>query len=351
MNLLKQNLSSAVFVASCLLVGVAFLVRSIPVSFPGSSIPQYKLQLIRTPAGEPTIATSLNNAGQVVGYFQCANGTWGAFLWKEGHVSTFGTSGTTHYFPHALNEAGNVIVGHTGKYMDFDRIFVQRVHAGKAASISASSGTCGRIYAINPSGDMAGYKLSDGNKKRRACVWQKGVVTELGTLGGQYSDAYGINDSGSVVGQAEISLGVSHAFEWRNGLMRDLGTLGGDYSCAYGINNKVSIVGCAETQNKGMRAFLYQKSKMTNLGTLGGSGSEARAINDAEQVVGTSMNSQSMFRATLWLNGEIRDLNRLIPPHPGLVLTAARDINNRGQILCEGTLMGKQHVYLLTPVR
>ncbi|HXG23287.1 MAG TPA: hypothetical protein VNJ09_01935 [Chthonomonadales bacterium] len=350
MKLLKQNLSSAAFVTSGLLVGIAFLVRSIPVSFSGRSIPQYKLQLIRTLPGEMSIATSLNNAGHVVGYFQRANGTWGAFLWKEEHVTTFGTSGTRLYIPHALNEDGNIVVGHTGKQRDFDRIFVQRIHAVKAASVPASSAICGRIYAINSSGDMAGYKLSDGSKKRRACVWQKGVVTELGTLGGQYSNAFGINDSGSVVGTAEIRLGVSHAFEWRNGLMRDLGTLGGDYSVAYGINNKGSIVGCVNTQNEGMRAFLYKEGKMTNLGTLGGSASEARAINEAEQIVGTSMNSQLTFCATLWLDGEIRDLNRLIPPTPGLVLTAARDINNRGQILCEGTLMGKQHAYLLTPV-
>ncbi len=37
-------------------------------------------------------------------------------------------------------------------------------------------------------------------------------MTDLGTLGGDYSRAYGINDNGLIVGDSYTSTGYSHAF-------------------------------------------------------------------------------------------------------------------------------------------
>jgi len=47
---------------------------------------------------------------------------------------------------------------------------------------------------------------------------QDGItITDLGTLGGNWSYAFGINDRGQVVGYGQTASGEIHAFMWENG--------------------------------------------------------------------------------------------------------------------------------------
>ena len=107
-------------------------------------------------------------------------------------------------------------------------------------------------------------------------------MTDLGTLGGTYSVATGINNSGQIVGYADTASGQTHAFLYSGGTMTDLGTLpGGTYSFATGINNNGQIVGYSTTASGQTHAFLYSGGQMTDLGTLpGGTNSWATGIND-----------------------------------------------------------------------
>jgi probable HAF family extracellular repeat protein len=110
-------------------------------------------------------------------------------------------------------------------------------------------------------------------------------MIDLGTLGGAYSNAYGINDAGQIVGNAYTASGQNHAFLYSDGNMTDLGTLGGAYSNAYGINDAGQIVGMAYTASGQNHAFLYSDGNMTDLGTLGGANSLAWGINDATHIL------------------------------------------------------------------
>ncbi|GAG24493.1 unnamed protein product, partial [marine sediment metagenome] len=72
------------------------------------------------------------------------------------------------------------------------------------------------------------------------------TVVDLGTLGGTESHAYGINNIGQVVGEAQIVAGPSHAFLWEDGVMTDLGTLGGQGSAARDMNEFGQVAGSAQ---------------------------------------------------------------------------------------------------------
>ena len=45
-------------------------------------------------------------------------------------------------------------------------------------------------------------------------MWQNGVMTDLGTLGGPSAQARGINPQGQIVGSSDTSGGETHATLW-----------------------------------------------------------------------------------------------------------------------------------------
>jgi probable HAF family extracellular repeat protein len=47
-------------------------------------------------------------------------------------------------------------------------------------------------------------------------------MRDLGTLGGSFSVAFGINERGDIVGEAETAAGDIHAFLFRRGTMIDV---------------------------------------------------------------------------------------------------------------------------------
>ena len=134
------------------------------------------------------------------------------------------------------------------------------------------------------------------------------IVTDLGTLGGTFAAAEGLNNSGWVEGLSTLAGDQSqHAFVWRNGVMRDLGTLGGPNSNAYySPNERGEVTGNAETLTLDPLGedtcgygdqlvclpFVWQSGVMTPLPTtLGGSNGYAHGINNRGQIVGSAENA------------------------------------------------------------
>ncbi|WP_169978504.1 DUF3466 family protein [Tautonia rosea] len=262
-----------------------------------------------------------------------------------------------------------------------------------------------RGFAINDSGTVVG---ESSNNTSRAFMFRDGTLSDLGTLGGASAVAHGINAHHQVVGISSTGT-QSNAFLWEDGTMTNLGTLGGNFSRAWAINDGGQVVGVSRvTGNTTSHAFLHDGNSMIDLGSLGGADrfSEALAINASGLIVGRSsldIGGNSVQRATLWdgvgsmidlgtltnpddgnpfrfsrandindlgvvvgtasrfegFSGRafiwdathgIRDLNSLIAPGSGWLLTSAEGINNRGQIVGFGTFEGQTRAFVLTVI-
>lgn len=202
------------------------------------------------------------------------------------------------------------------------------------------------------------------------------TVTDLGTLGGTISVATAINNRGQVVGWSytgatdPVAGNITHAFRTQpnrpiNPATDDLGTLGGFYSWAYGINKWGQVAGSSYTgtccTEHGFRTEPDHpiNPATDDLGTLGGDSSLAFAINDRGQVVGASDNgvatcpsphgpypAQHAFRTTP--NQSINPFTDDLGTYDGC-WSAAFGINNRGEVVGEDQGTDTLHAFRTRP--
>ena len=179
------------------------------------------------------------------------------------------------------------------------------------------------------------------------------MVTDLGTLGGTYSLAGGLSNSGWVEGQSTLPDGNLRAVLWWNDVIMDLRTLGGPNSLAgYRPSESGEAGGYSDTITPDpygedfcgfgthliCRAFLWRDGVMTPLPTLGGDNGAGFGLNSQGQLAGQAENKTKdgtctvppqvlSYPPVIWDKGEVREL----PMPPGDTSGAAYAINDEGQ--------------------
>lgn len=238
-------------------------------------------------------------------------------------------------------------------------------------------GPPGQPFVLKNDGLVSG-SAAVASGAENAVLWLNGAMADIGNPGlkGRNSIAFGVNEIGQAVGEAETSasdptgedfcgfqaLGFSSSattclpFLWQNGVMTPLQTLGGTNGFANQINNRSVAAGGAENttldsgcpapQKYQFKPVIWQQGQVHELSTNGDPDGIAFAINDKGQVVGasgqcTTFNPVSFVyllpvHALLWQNGTTTDLGTL----GGSFGNIAFSVNNQGQVVGPSDLAG-----------
>ena|SRR5215813_13199057 len=117
-------------------------------------MPTYTYTTIDDPAansGVGTVATGINNAGQIVGYYVNASGVYQGFLYSGGTYTALsdplGTNGT---YALGINDSGQIV----GYYFDSNHVQHGFLYSGGGTYTDLA----GPAYGINDLGQIVGYQ-------------------------------------------------------------------------------------------------------------------------------------------------------------------------------------------------
>jgi probable HAF family extracellular repeat protein len=274
---------------------------------------------LSTPDGDQSRAVWVNDFGQVSGWI--ANSTVdscsGFFsgtgfqtqgvVWELGAMVPLGTLGGTNSYGEFINNRGQV--------------------SGHSQTTNVPDPTFG-CPPFDP------------------FIWENGKMIDInpGNFGGPFGGTNFLNNRGQATGSGDDQDLHPHPFLWDNGKVTDLftvGNLGGSFGGGLNVNEEGHVVGIASLPgDESSHGVLWREIEFVDLKTLpGDTCSEPTFINSHDQIVGVSAPCDfSSQRAFLWENGEMVDLNLLIPADSGIQLVSADWINENGDIAAQGVL-------------
>ena len=297
-----------------------------------------------------------------------------AFRWQNGALTDLGAlpGANNCSEPTWMNAEGEIVGisenGAVDPLTGFNQARAVLWRNGEIKDLGSFGGNQNAAFGINNRGQIIGNSQNTipdslcffGTTQQRAFLWEKGVIQDLGTLGGNCAYAGFINERGHIVGNSDTTTtpnpltGVPTAdpFLWENGTMIDLGTLGGAYGSANApntLNSHDQVIGvsslaanpgaCLTELDPNCHPFLWDKGRLIDLNTstIGGNPLSAYAITDAGEIIGPAAFPNAPFDAFIWRNGVATDLG-----HLGDCYSNALAINSQGQVVgdtfvCDGS--------------
>ena len=324
-----------------------------------------------TLGGNASRALDINEAGEIVGLSETADGDIRGFIWSGGAMTSVAPEQIRQAFAIDEDIAGTADAGGSfqavrftgtetlnlqapgsfsvafdtrerfaaGTYVE-DDAFQPFVYDGDTgfAALPVPGGSGGQAVAVNLDGLVAGYSRSG-----QALLWSGGTATDLGP-----GRAYSISDRGVVVGTSS-----EQAVRWAfDGTQTVLGK-NSDFAEAYGINNDGDVVGSSllVTDTTQAASSVSKGSASTSWATTGDPVQMLRAMSRSGKSSTSTAPSKrtALGEAYLYRAGETFNLNTCISGDTGWVLEEARAVNDLRQIVGFGLLDGEQRAFLLNP--
>jgi probable HAF family extracellular repeat protein len=257
----------------------------------------YTFSNVDDPNGE-SIASGINDLGQIVGYYSDSSGATHGFLYSSGSYTTlnepFGINGT---FAYGINDAGQVV----GQYIDgtnnsqsfiFYPSLSGSLYTGYLGFSVFNSPT--QLFGISDVGFVGDYK--DSNNTSHAVLVNGDYILLSDPFGFNHTFAYGVNNADQSVGYYVDSNNADHGFLYSAGNYTTIDDpLGTNGTFAYGINDLGQIVGTYIDSNNIPHGFLYSGGNYTTIDDpLGTNGTFAYGINDAGQIVGEYIDANAV---------------------------------------------------------
>jgi uncharacterized membrane protein len=260
-------------------------------AFVASASAQFTFTSIDFPGGTLTTARGINNQGEIVGAYRIVPPR------------------------HALLVKG-------GQYIPLAPTTFLATHFSEA-------------FKSNDRGDVVGDFIGDDGFTHGFLLSKKGVVTTLDFPGASDTAAYGINESGTVVGQWDLldafgNILIVHGFTWSNGTFAQFDFPGAGDTYLFGINASGDLVGGWDPAITSPleHGFACSKGQCFSFDFPGAPATQADEINALGHIAGTYLDTGGAQHAFLAVGANFTSFD-----FPGAVATAAWGINSADQIV------------------
>ena len=286
-----------------------------------------------------------------------------AFTWtlKGGIVGLPNLAGRNHAVSNSANDSGVVVGTAATTLFGTSRLPVMWQNGAVSQLPLPPGETLGDANSVNASTVAVGSV--DAGISQRGVIYSGGnatVITQTTPTGSFFLTAFGINDSGRVVGQGidpnNAARNVGIVFDIGQNAAFEVGALPGfNGALAFGVSNTGYVVGSSMlNQGSGLPFIWSDQGGMVAVPlATGTSEGSARAVNSAGWVVG---NDSSAFSIPFLYDGtNTYRLADLIPPNSGWDLStntssSADGISDDGIIVGTGVHNSETHAYAMVPV-